>query len=957
MKGFGLYLIILVCLLAGVSYVVSQTQQTETLSYNQIYNYFMDGDVDQYDVDDTTLTMHLKKENQTYTYDLGDYRSVFYNDLGETIQQQMRDGTLTKVDYRTATIPWWAQFLPYVILIVLLIAFWCFMMNKQSGGGAGPMQFGKARAKLAQDDKRKVTFNDVAGADEEKAELQEIVEFLKNPQKFVQIGARIPKGVLLVGPPGTGKTLIARAVAGEAGVPFLSISGSDFVELYVGVGASRVRDLFEQAKKNAPAIVFIDEIDAVGRQRGAGLGGGHDEREQTLNQLLVEMDGFGANEGVIVIAATNRKDILDNALLRPGRFDRQVYVGAPDVKGREAILKVHARNKQFDPDVKFSDIAKTTAGFTGADLENLLNEAALLAARRNKKLISQEEIEESLLKVVMGVEKKSHIITEHDKRLTAYHEAGHAICFHVLPTQDPVHHVTIIPRSSGAGGFTMPLPEEDDRESRARQRLLEINRCAARYFYENLNAKTPEAAMARRYWKEKRGLSDAAIRRFGLGYAPEDFGGLLHYLKRRGFSEEELETSGLVKRSAKGNLYDIFRHRVMVPIIDVRGAIIAFGGRVLDDSKPKYINSPETMVYHKSRTLFALNIAKKSKNRRYILCEGYMDVISMHEAGFDTAVCACGTALTPEQAKLLSEYADEVVLSYDSDEAGQKATERSLGILGSTTLKVSVLSYQGAKDPDEFIKKYGRERFEMLLNGTANPTEFQLKKSKAKYDLRSDDGRLSYIREAIEILTERGVSPTARDVYAGRLADETGVSKQAILSQLNGALQAAARRSYRKEQRDLSKEGIASDIRVPYTSSGESALGAANAARQLAVAMLQDPEQVPYVRARLDMSTVLVPEMQRALEAIFRCVDEHLPLNQTSLQQMLDEAAFRQLAHGQAYNHDIRLQRQDIDMYLDRLQTAKPISEQVKDMSDGQLESYFANLGKKKGARPAETDE
>ena len=374
------------------------------------------------------------------------------------------------------------------------------------------------------------------------------------------------------------------------------------------------------------------------------------------------------------------------------------------------------------------------------------------------------------------------------------------------------------------------------------------------------------------------------------------------------------------------------------------------GGRVLDDSKPKYINSPETMVYHKSRTLFALNIAKKSKKRRYILCEGYMDVISMHEAGFDTAVCACGTALTPEQAKLLSEYADEVVLSYDSDEAGQKATERSLGILGSTTLKVSVLSYQGAKDPDEFIKKYGRERFEMLLNGTANPTEFQLKKSKAKYDLRSDDGRLSYIRE-------RGVSPTARDVYAGRLADETGVSKQAILSQLNGALQAAARRSYRKEQRDLSKEGIASDIRVPYTSSGESALGAANAARQLAVAMLQDPEQVPYVRARLDMSTVLVPEMQRALEAIFRCVDEHLPLNQTSLQQMLDEAAFQQLAHGQAYNHDIRLQRQDIDMYLDRLRTAKPISEQVKDMSDGQLESYFANLGKKKGARPAETDE
>ena len=461
MKGFGLYLLILVCLLAGVSYVVSQTQKTESISYSDVYSYFEQGDVDRYTLEGGTLTMHLKNENRAVSYEIGDYTSVWWSQLGSVIDQQMKDGTLTKVDYITTTIPWWAQFLPYLILVVLIGAFWYFMMNKQSGGGAGPMQFGKARAKLAQDGKNKVTFNDVAGADEEKAELQEIVEFLKNPQKFVQIGARIPKGVLLVGPPGTGKTLIAKAVAGEAGVPFLSISGSDFVELYVGVGASRVRDLFEQAKKNAPAIVFIDEIDAVGRQRGAGLGGGHDEREQTLNQLLVEMDGFGANEGVIVIAATNRKDILDNALLRPGRFDRQVYVGAPDVKGREAILKVHARNKQFYPDVKFSDIAKTTAGFTGADLENLLNEAALLAARRNKKLISQEEIEESLLKVVMGVEKKSHIITEHDKRLTAYHEAGHAICFEVLPTQDPVHHVTIIPRSSGAGGFTMPLPEED----------------------------------------------------------------------------------------------------------------------------------------------------------------------------------------------------------------------------------------------------------------------------------------------------------------------------------------------------------------------------------------------------------------------------------------------------------------------------------------------------------------
>lgn len=516
---------------------------------------------------------------------------------------------------------------------------------------------------------------------------------------------------------------------------------------------------------------------------------------------------------------------------------------------------------------------------------------------------------------------------------------------------DYVEAVKLLAQRAG-----MPEPTEDDKTGRLRSRILTMNKDAARFFHACLNSTVEEARQARAYWR-RRGLDDKTINRFGLGYAPDDGQALYQHLRDKGYNQQELDASGLFKRSQSGRIYCLFWRRVMTPIFDLRGNIIAFGGRVLDDSKPKYVNSPETLVYHKSDTVFALQIAKRSASHRYVLCEGYMDVISMHQAGIDTAVCACGTALTPDQIKLISQYADEVILSYDSDEAGQKATERSLGILGSTTLKVSVLSYQGAKDPDEFIKKYGRERFEMLLNGTANPTEFQLKKSKAKYDLRSDDGRLSYIREAIEILTERGVSPTARDVYAGRLADETGVSKQAILSQLNGALQAAARRSYRKEQRDLSKEGIASDIRVPYTSSGESALGAANAARQLAVAMLQDPEQVPYVRARLDMSTVLVPEMQRALEAIFRCVDEHLPLNQTSLQQMLDEAAFRQLAHGQAYNHDIRLQRQDIDMYLDRLRTAKPISEQVKDMSDGQLESYFANLGKKKGARPAETDE
>ena len=502
----------------------------------------------------------------------------------------------------------------------------------------------------------------------------------------------------------------------------------------------------------------------------------------------------------------------------------------------------------------------------------------------------------------------------------------------------------------------MPLPEEEDKEAKARQRLLEINRCAARYFYEQLNARTPEAALARRYWREKRGLSDAAIRRFGLGYAPEDFGGLLHYLRKRGFSESELERSGLVKRSAKGNLYDIFRHRVMVPIIDVRGSIIAFGGRVLDDSKPKYINSPETMVYHKSRTLFALNVAKKSASKRYILCEGYMDVISMHEAGFDTAVCACGTALTAEQVKLLSEYADEVVLSYDSDEAGQKATERSLGLFANSPVKVSVLSYQGAKDPDEFIKKYGRERFEMLLNGTANPTEFQLKKAQSKYDLRSDDGRLNYIREAIDILTGYSVTPTARDVYAGRIAEETGVSKQSIMVQMQGALRTAERKSRRKEQKNLAQQGNAADLRVPYSQGGDTVLGAASASRQLVAALLQDPGEIAYVRQHLQMDSVPLPEMQQALQAIFRCGEEKLPVNLTTLQQMLDEKAFQQVALAQAQNHDQKLARQDIAMYLERLQNAKPVSERVAGTIDIRIVDIFAHVKKEKGVQQPPPD-
>ena len=359
--------------------------------------------------------------------------------------------------------PWWVTILPTLGLIVVFVLFWVFFLQQsQGGGGNRVMSFGKSRAKMSTDDKRKVTFDDVAGADEEKEELKEIVEFLKQPKKFVELGARIPKGVLLVGPPGTGKTLLAKAVSGEAGVPFFSISGSDFVEMFVGVGASRVRDLFEQAKKNAPCIIFIDEIDAVGRHRGAGLGGGHDEREQTLNQLLVEMDGFGANEGVIILAATNRPDILDPALLRPGRFDRRVVVGIPDVKGREEILKVHARGKPIGDDVQLDELAKSTPGFTGADLENLLNEAALLAARKNKRQINMEEIKEATFKVVMGPEKKSRVMSEKEKRLTAYHEAGHAIAVKVVSTTDRVDRISIIPAGM-AGGYTSFKPDEDKR--------------------------------------------------------------------------------------------------------------------------------------------------------------------------------------------------------------------------------------------------------------------------------------------------------------------------------------------------------------------------------------------------------------------------------------------------------------------------------------------------------------
>ncbi len=459
----GFYIFIIIILVATIYLLSAQNSTYNSINYSQMRQQFVQENVSYFAIEDNTVYMTLREPYNGSTevvHELYDV-SIFYADMNDLITQQWQDGILDYTYVPAWDAPWWISILPYIIIMIIMIVVWYVMMNKASSGGAsGAGRFGRARTHLASEDKRRVTFRDVAGADEEKAELEEIVDFLKAPQKYTSLGARIPKGVLLVGPPGTGKTLLARAVAGEANVQFLSISGSDFVELYVGVGASRVRDLFEQAKKLAPAIIFIDEIDAVGRQRGSGLGGGHDEREQTLNQLLVEMDGFSANVGVIVMAATNRADILDSALLRPGRFDRQIYVGMPDVKGREEILKIHARGKSLADNVDLSSIAKGTPGFTGADLENLMNEAALLAARRNKPFITMAEVDDAILKVQMGPEKKSHVVSEKERRLTAYHEAGHAIAGKYLENVDPVHYITIIPRK-GAGGFTLFRPEED----------------------------------------------------------------------------------------------------------------------------------------------------------------------------------------------------------------------------------------------------------------------------------------------------------------------------------------------------------------------------------------------------------------------------------------------------------------------------------------------------------------
>ncbi len=456
-------MVILLCL----SWLWRLDAKTPQMEYSQVVQLFQQEKVESFVVDETTLLMNLREEvngSKTASYELYDF-DLFYDDLNDLVQQQAAKGIIKSYNYHADhTINWAQVVMPWILTALVLGLLWYFVVARAQNGGMGGgdrmAKFGTARTRTLSEQDKKVTFDDVAGAEEEKEELQEIVEFLRDPKKYIALGARIPKGVLLVGPPGTGKTLLAKAVAGEAGVGFLSISGSDFVELYVGVGASRVRDLFDQAKKTCPAIVFIDEIDAVGRQRGTGVGGGHDEREQTLNQLLVEMDGFAANEGVVVLAATNRADVLDPALLRPGRFDRQIYVGLPDIKGREEVLKVHVRGKPLAEDVDLKELARGTPGFTGADLENLVNEGALLAARKNKQFITMDDLKEAEIKVIAGPEKKSRVIPEHERKLTAYHEAGHAVVMHNLPSQDPVSQVTIVPRGQ-AGGMTISLPEED----------------------------------------------------------------------------------------------------------------------------------------------------------------------------------------------------------------------------------------------------------------------------------------------------------------------------------------------------------------------------------------------------------------------------------------------------------------------------------------------------------------
>lgn len=496
-----------------------------------------------------------------------------------------------------------------------------------------------------------------------------------------------------------------------------------------------------------------------------------------------------------------------------------------------------------------------------------------------------------------------------------------------------------------AGRSGMPEPTEDDKTGRLRSRILSINKEAARFFFACLNSSTEEARQARAYWR-RRGLSDKTIARFGLGYAPGDGRMLYDHLRDKGYTVQELDSCGLFKRRESGSVYCLFWRRVMTPIFDLRGNIIAFGGRVLDDSKPKYVNSPETLVYHKSETVFALQLAKKSASRRYVLCEGYMDVISMHQAGIDTAVCACGTALTPEQVRLISEYADEVILSYDSDEAGQKATNRSLELFRNSPVKVGVLQIPGAKDPDEYIKKYGSERFQALLNGVGNALEFRLGQIEKKYDLRQDADRIEFVREAAAILADR-TNPTEREVYAGRIAEKTNISRQSILAQIEQESRRAGYRRQRERQKQLNESGEMNTIRVPYQAGGRNALAKASAEQHLVVAMLRDPSFIPLVKRELDPSHLVLPEIQELCRAMFRCWEEEIPVSVTSLTAVADEKAVQTLVQLAAQNSEVNATEADVRMYLKRIAASAPQSPRAGSMSDDELRGFIEKLRQK----------
>lgn len=500
----------------------------------------------------------------------------------------------------------------------------------------------------------------------------------------------------------------------------------------------------------------------------------------------------------------------------------------------------------------------------------------------------------------------------------------------------------------------MPEPQEDDKTGRMRSRVLSMNKEAARFFYACLNSTVEEARQARAYWR-RRGLDDKTIVRFGLGYAPNDGQALYQYLREKGYNQQELDASGLFKRSQSGRIYCLFWRRVMTPIFDLRGNIIAFGGRVLDDSKPKYVNSPETLVYHKSETVFALQIAKRSAVRRFVLCEGYMDVISMHQAGVDTAVCACGTALTPDQVRLISEYADEVILCYDSDEAGQKATMRSLELFRNSPVKVGVLQIPGAKDPDEYIKKYGADRFKALLDGVGNALDFRMKRLRDKYDLSQDSQRLEYIKEAVEMLAERS-NPTEQEVYAGRLAEETNISKTAILTQLSSAVKKAAGKRRREKNRDLLRSGEMNQINVPYSVGGSQALGIASAQQRLLAAMLREPQYIDMVQGQLEAEQFVLPQQKELFEAMLRCRENGIELSLTTLRAYVSEEALNELSHLAAQYSDVNCTPEDIRLYLDRIARGMPVASKAAGMSGDEINRYLQSMREKKQGSSRDED-